>query len=440
MSRMIFFRRLLLLSVAAWLVWRIVAVGLSAHYMESPQATPDAASKALAWNPRQPVALYRRGLALREQDPDAAATLLARAYTENPTDVRPLVALARLSQTQDDQERSEALLATALRLAPADPRVHQQAAEYWVARGDIEAALRHWSSVLEIDPARKDSLFPTLLRIAEDPRTRLALQPFATAPASWWASFFAEVAAKARETETIRILYALRKDSPQEPVTDEERKAFVERMMVSGHVAEAYVDWVGGLDRQQRQALGLLYNGGFELEPLNWGFGWRIRSRPQALVDRGTTFGVEGDQALRLIFRRYEGHFAGIAQSLFLDPGRYQLTGRVRTDSLESAGGIRWSVQCMLPEDRELGASERFLGANQWRGFAFEFAVPEACALQELRLVSAGERTFERRISGSAWFDRFAIRKLAGGADAPDVDEPDADESDADERPLAGDG
>ena len=416
---MIIIRRLALLSVAALLVWRTVALGLSTHYSELPQGGPDAMSKALAWNPRQPVALYGQGLALREQDGEAAAALFAKAYAENPADVRPLVALAELAQTQGDQDRSEALIATALRLAPADPWVHQKAAAYWVVRGKLDAALRHWSAALEIEPSLSEELFPVLLSVAEDPRTGLALRPLALRPPTWWASFFAYVAAKATNIDTLRVLYALRREAPRAPITSAERRTFVERMMAAGQTPEAYVDWVSGLDRTQRQQLGFLYNGDFELEPLNWGFGWRMQTRPKALVDLGTTHGIHGDQALRLIFQNHEGQFAAVSQTLFLDPGRYRLSGKVSTDSLDSPGGIEWRVRCMLPEKTELGASERFLGANEWRDFQFEFKVPDSCVLQELGLVSAGAQRFEQRLSGGAWFDRLAIQKLRDQKSAP---------------------
>jgi hypothetical protein len=183
-------------------------------------------------------------------------------------------------------------------------------------------------------------------------------------------------------------------------------------MVESGHVAEAYVDWIGGLDRVKRQQLGFLHDGGFELEPSQWGFGWRVRSRPRALVDRGSTFGIDGEKALRLLFKNHVGPFAGVSQLLFLDPGAYRLSGKVSTDSLESRGGIQWRVRCLNPEPRDLGASERFLGANEWRDFGFEFEVPTSCVLQEARLVSAGKRSVEQKITGGAWFDRLIVRKI----------------------------
>ena len=412
---LILLRRVVLVSAAALLVWRIASLGLSAYYTESPRSSGESAAKALAWNRHSPLPSYRRALTLRNEDPKAAAALLTRAYAENPADVRPLIALAELAQTQGDLDRAEALLATAVKLAPANPWVHEQVAAYWIIRGDLEAAMRHWSIALEIDPQSKARLFPLLMRFAEDPRTRFAFKRFAESPPSWWEAFFADIAANAEELDTVRVLHTLRRQSEQAPVTETERKAFVASMIKRGQIAEAYVDWVSGLDREQRRHLGLLYDGGFELEPSQWGFGWHMHSRPRALVDLGTTFGVDGEQGLRIIFKDHQGPFDGVSQLLFLDPGRYRLSGRVATDSLDSAGGIQWRVQCLQPERQALAESERFLGANEWRDFNVEIEVPASCILQQLQLVSAGKTKFEQRITGGAWFDRMMIRKVTDG-------------------------
>jgi hypothetical protein len=274
--------------------------------------------------------------------------------------------------------------------------------------------MRHWSFALEADPKLRDQVFPILLALAEDPSTRPAFKPFATAPPSWWEAFFAEVAKRALDVEPARLLFALRRESAQAPVTEQERQTYVSRLTKDGRISEAYIEWVNGLDRGQRAQLGLIHDGGFELEPSNWGFDWHVRSTPKALVDRARTYGIDGDQALHVLFERQEQRFADVYQPLFLDPGLYRLTGRVRTDSLDTQGGLKWTLRCLLPEAMDLAESERFLGANEWRDFGVEFQVPESCVLQEIRLVSAGKRPFEHKIAGGAWFDRMAIRKLPG--------------------------
>lgn len=409
--------------MAALLAWRILSLGLSSHYADQlAQGRVDAAGKALAWNGRQPEALFRQALSTREQDPGRARTLLAQSFAENPADTRPLIALAKLARQQGDQTGADALVKAAVGLMPSDPSIQLQAAGFWASKGDLEAALHHSSSALEADPAARDQVFPVLLTIAEDPSARLALKPIALAPPSWWEAFFEEVSRRALDVETVRLLYAWRRESPQSPISSRERETLVWRLTKNGNITEAYVEWVNGLSRARRARLGLIHDGGFELDPTNSGYDWHLRSTPNAIVDRARTFGVDGDNGLHVLFKGQERRFAEVYQPLYLDPGRYRLSGRVRTDNLETQGGLKWTLRCLQPEAKDLGESERFLGSNQWRDFGFELEVPPDCRLQEIRLQSVGKRDFEHKITGGAWFDRLAIGKIAESGNAADTD------------------
>ena len=414
-------RRAILLAILALILWRVAALGLSSHYAERLRAgNAEAATKALAWNGRQSEALFAQAMTLRDKDPDGARALMARAFAENPADARPLIALAGMLQAQDDPTRAAELVKAAVRLTPSDPWIHRQAANLWASQGDLGKAMQHWSQALEADPQAKGQLMPILLALAEDPRTRPAFNAFTGSPPAWWESFFAELARRALDPEPVRLLYALRRESTQAPVTESERQTYVARLKKDGMVTEAYIEWVNGLSRERRERLGLLHDGGFELEPTNWGFDWHLQGSANAVIDRVRTYGVDGDKALHLLFKRQENRFAGIHQPLFLDPGPYRLTGRVQTEGLETQGGLKWVLRCVLPEVKDLGESERFLGSNEWRDFGLEFQVPESCGLQELRLESAGRRPFEHKISGGAWFDRMAIRRLPSLAPTAD--------------------
>ncbi|MCG6861954.1 MAG: tetratricopeptide repeat protein [Chromatiaceae bacterium] len=423
MQRMVLFRRFLIVLTAMLLVWRIGATGMSAYYVELLNGGDKAAaSKALAWDGSQPVAMLHEAVSLREQDPDAAAELLVRANGANPTDPRPFLGMADLALAQGDESRSEALVATALDLVPADPRVQRRVAGYWISRGDLERAMRHWSLALEAQPGLGRRLFPVLLDLAENPDTRSAFMSLAQSPPSWWVAFFEQVAKKAQDVGTVQALYGFRRASTQTPIMQIERKAYVARMEKEGIIVEAYVHWINGLTDDQRRRLALVFDGGFELEPGNWGFEWQMHSEQSALVDRAKTHGIDGSAALHLLFRNHEKRFDNVSQTLFLGVGAHRLTGRVRTDNLESEGGLKWVARCLGPEVKDLGESDRFLGSNEWREFAFEFDVPASCSLQEIRLVSAGERAYEYKINGDAWFDRLAVRKIAKLTRAPNTE------------------
>ena len=418
---MLIVRRGLLLALTALLIWRVAALGLSTHYVERVEAgDPGSATKALAWSGRQPEALLEQAAAMREKDPSGTRALLVRAYAENPANTRALTSLAAMAQGEGNSEEAAVLLGAAVGLTPSDPRIHRRAARLWAAQGDLDRALHHWSLSIEVDTSGRAQIFPILLRVAQDPGTATALRPLAEAHPDWWQAFFAELAKRSHEIEPVRVFYAWRRESTQAPVTEAERKTYVARLIRDAAVSEAYIEWVNGLGRPQRAQLGLLYNGGFELEATNWGFDWHLRGSATARIERARIYGMDGEKSLHLLFSRHQGRFANAFQPLLLDPGVYRLTGRVRIESLETQGGLKWVLRCLLPDTQDLGESERFLGSNEWRDFGFEFEVPEACRMQEIRLESAGKRHVEHKIDGGAWFDRLAIRRVSAGRTSAD--------------------
>jgi len=409
-------RRVLLIAFAAFVLWRITVVGVSNIYIAQHQRGDDsAAGKALAWNPSHPEAAYQLAAGMSADNAAEATTVerLRHAYGLNPTDARPLLALARLAASQGNSEQAGALAAEAAKLRPADPSIQRQAAAFWVSQGNLENAMRHWSQALEADPSARGTIFPILLEIAENPELRGLLVPYLQTPPAWWEGFFAEVARRALDVGTVRSLNSLRRVPGSTPLTAEERKVYIARLQRDGLVTEAYLVWLNGLSEEERAHLGLLHNGGFELPPTNTGFDWHLGKIDGVIIQTATTYGLQGAKALHLIFKRWEKPFRHVHQPLFLDPGVYLISGRVRADSLQSNGGLKWAVRCQLPSAGTLAESERFLGSSEWRDFSFEVAIPESCVAQELRLLSAGQREFEHRMVGSIWFDAISLRRIA---------------------------
>jgi tetratricopeptide (TPR) repeat protein len=412
--------RLLLILSCALLAWRAVALGLAAHYAEQLARGDDGRiADVLAWQPGHPLGLYRLGVQQAASDPARAEEPLARAHRANPADARPLMALAALAQAGGDAVRADTLMAAADGLDPSNPSIQIRLAAYWAGRGDAERALRHLSRTLAADPARGPALFPALVRLAQSATSRGLLAPYALSPPSWWQAFFIDAAREADELDAVRFLYELRRGAADAPLTRPERDAFVRRLQRDGLASEAYLVWVGGLSARERAHLGLLFDGSFELPLSNAPFGWqmaaseRVDARPLAIP------GGTGSRALRLRFRALEDRFWQLSQPLLLPPGDYRLTGQVRGVDLDTAGGLRWLLSCRQPRPRQLAVSESFRDARDWTRFGLDFQVPRGCRLQELRLVSAGRRPFELRISGDLWLDDLKISRTDRDSGGP---------------------
>ncbi|TVR56604.1 MAG: hypothetical protein EA420_20080 [Candidatus Competibacteraceae bacterium] len=394
----------LLLLVGGLLGWRIVVTGLADHYAWS--GNPEA---ALLWRADHPEALYQRADALLEESPVAAEGLLQAAAWANPTDARIYVTLAEIWAAEEERRAAALRLAEiADILGPVSSPVLAYSADFWQSQDRLDRMLERWSRLLRTQPAVARVFYPELLQLAEDPERRELLRPLLARPPPWWDGFFVHVAREAALTDTVMFLYEHRHRG-EEPPSEREQGAYLDRLWREARWAEAYQAWRQGLNEQQAQALDLIYNGGFERPPTGVGFDWRLSSPRGARVETAPTYGARGQRALRVVFDGQRVRFRHVRQYLLLEPGAYRLRGRARPDSLRAALGLRWTVRCVA-EGPVLAASERFLGSDQWRLFAVDFTVPEAdCPAQVLTLELEGRAALDFEVEGEIWFDDLAI-------------------------------
>ena len=207
---------------------------------------------------------------------------------------------------------------------------------------------------------------------------------------------------------------------PAWPAVDE-RRCLIERLQRDGQWTDAYQTWLNGLPLEQRQRLGYVFNGGFELPLSNAGFDWRIPVQDGAVVTAEPGDGVAGRHALTVSFvqQRYAG--PPVFQHLMLVPGRYRLEGRARSE-LDAWLGLQWGLYCQERAGRatrQLAHTESFVGSPRWREFGRDFAVPANCPIQLLRLELANPKpganapgSVAIRLNGKVWFDDLRVRSV----------------------------
>lgn len=395
--------------VAVLLAWRVLVDGMADHY--AGMETPEGASAALRWRGDQPAALHQQALAASERDPAAAGRGFQAAVWADPTDALAFLGLAELWAGSGRQEAARKLAEIADVLAPMRSPALARSAAFWLNQNRPDRALERWSMLLRTRPQAAGQLYPVLLRLADDPAARSWLQPLLDKPPEWWDGFFAYAAANAERPETVVFLYQQRSRAGG-PLDGAEQRVYLDRLWKEGRWLETYLAWLGGLDERRQQGLGHLYNGGFELPVTGMGFDWRLSSPRGVAVETVETYGTRGGRALHVTFDGQRVHFQHVYQPLYLEPGRYQLQGRVRPDRLQAERGLRWRVRCGGPSARVLVESEPFVGSDDWRMFAADFTVPETdCAVQLLRLELDGRAELDFEAQGGIWFDDLAINR-----------------------------
>ena len=377
-------RRGLLLLLALFLAWQVISLQMANHFARSADlGQGEAAATALWWDASQPRALEleaRRILADADEQTlsqlaPQAERLLQQAVAAEPARGNNLALLALINQQADD-EAAAAQAALADQLAPVHPRVQRNLARYYLLEETLGQAVIHVARAMVGKPQLAAGYYPLLMDLAADPEAREVLLAIAEDPKPfpWWNGFFRHVASNAEELDALRSLVALREASVAAPLTEYERNLYINRLRKEGLVAEAYLHWVNGLSKEQLRSLGYLYDGGFDQPFANdSGFGWVARPPRNSgiRISRGDTYGASNDQALRLAFRGKRVRFSHVYQQVFLAPGNYTVSGRVRPDQLRARRGLQWRMYCSAGASATLGQSELLVGTGDWRSFEF---------------------------------------------------------------------
>ncbi|MFO1433609.1 MAG: hypothetical protein U1F76_26520 [Candidatus Competibacteraceae bacterium] len=396
--------------LAALLAWRMIVLDLAAFYAE--QRTPQAALTALAWDSEQPTALADRAYALPATASTEAETLLRQALYQNPADANLYLALADLQQRKGKMEQAAPLVTLASELAPMNAGVQLRAADFWLKQGQLQKALTGINVALSLRPSLGVDLYPSLLKLVEEPRARPLLASFYRNPPPWWLDFFRYTAVNAGSLEPLRALYREQLKQGGKPAAGQQQ-IYLTRLQQEGQWLELYFNWLNTLQPEQLKALGYLYNGDFELPFSQQGFDWQAPRVNGVIVETVPTYGSSGKKALHIQFQGLRVAFSHLYQYLLLEPGRYRLQGRSRVDSLQTERGVQWNLSCIGRDSRPLGSSERFLGTTEWQPFAIEFTVPvNGCRVQRLQLVLLGRALLDFEAQGSIWFDDMTITRI----------------------------
>ena len=117
-----------------------------------------------------------------------------------------------------------------------------------------------------------------------------------------------------------------------------------------------------------------------------------------------------GGRSLRVQFDGTENPSdVGVRQAVFLTPGRYRLSGYVRTKELSTDEGVSLRVVNEggpVPID---AATETLRGTNDWTLVERVFDAPPGGGLVRVSLTRKPSLKFDNLLRGSVWIDQMSI-------------------------------
>ncbi len=326
----------------------------------------------------------------------------------NPYDARNWLAIAVSDGLLNDIAGQHKALERAVAVDPSTPDIAWRAANFFLAQGDSDRALRQFRLVLANDPGRAYATFALCSHIADvDTLVRTLLPP---QPAAYLSLVDFLVAKKdtAGATKVWGALVELRK-----PFESRHALAYIDYLISQHEVSRAQQAWIqttelAGLSAHLPSHENLITNSHFESDILNSGFDWRYRRQDNVELALDSAESHGGSRSLAVTFTGGQVTEAGIAQYIPLEPGAdYDFSAYYKCTNIDGAGGPRFSI-----EDAYTGriyfVSDELKHAEVWRPVSGKFATTAETQLVLLKIVRVPSGS---PIRGKLWVDEFRLRQ-----------------------------
>lgn len=339
----------------------------------------------------------------------ALAALLNEPY--NPRAFRILGQLAAISGDQAD--------ATKFMRAASDRSRGDLIAVSWMVQSSFDnkdyASAAYYADIfLRKRPSQIEYVLPVLAKMAAGPDEAAAeVKKLLVANPPWRTYFFTYLPQKTTDSRLPLDLLLSIKDTANPPSTETINR-YLRVLITRGQFDLAYYTWLQFLSVDELAGVGFVQNGSFEKQPTGSPFDWQLNQGAGISIDIVRRPDMPDQHALFLEFGPGRVDFPGVAQTLFLAPGRYRFQGSVKGE-LVGQRGMHWRVLCSGGGAvRSIGEGDMFIGlADLWQKIEIGFSVPEKdCRAQELRLDLAARSPSEQLVSGSLWYDELKIERL----------------------------
>ncbi|SHG88449.1 hypothetical protein SAMN02745157_4990 [Kaistia soli DSM 19436] len=353
---------------------------------------------------------------LKESDPAGALDLLRQALVVSPLNVDALVNTASIKAQSGGTAEVDAIYRHVRDLTNRNLTTLYHDLDGYIRNNDQKATIRTATLILNIIVGPDNSLNTYIpLRAAlidhlvslsgEADNADLIVAGLQRRPL-WRGSFLTALAQKGPGTAFPDLADRL----GDVPPAGSAWQAYLQRLIGSGQSRAAFATWASLLPADAMERLGYLNNGDFEDPALLPPFGWQIKGTSGADIAFDTSTSASGATSLEVTFVA-PAEFQNVQQVLILDPGAYQVSGKVRMSELKGARGVQWQLVCVSGSAlTPNGSSAAFLGSSDWSDFSFPVVIPEAgCDYQLLQLVVPARIRSELELRGKIWFDDLKI-------------------------------
>ncbi|HEV2866166.1 MAG TPA: hypothetical protein VGX37_06590 [Allosphingosinicella sp.] len=315
------------------------------------------------------------------------------AFRRSPLSEVPILIAARKALARSDEAAAARLIDVARRRNPRSRyavllRLDQQA-----RLGDAEGAIETMAILTGALPNAGPMLTAQLAQMAENPRTRDAVQRVIAGNRQLRTDVLEQLARRGADPALVLALAGpLERPAPNASAPQWQRQ-LIEGMVERGQVAAAHEVWARLSGIAPAALAGGIYDRDFAGSPGPPPFNWQMETSSEGFAERS-------NGALEVqYYGRGDARLAG--QLLVLRPGRYRISFTAEGEAQgENGGRLVWTVSCY--PGGPVGLEIPITGVvSNARTFTDEFTVPpRRCPGQWLRLVgTAAEFPKDQRVT-----------------------------------------
>jgi tetratricopeptide (TPR) repeat protein len=399
----------------SFLVFKTVRIVVAQE--KSYSIEPETIEKAIVMDPVNPYLHFALGrIMLLGSDPGAQASAeqeFQKAVSMNPGSATYWGGLGKGCYSAGNQDCADTAFRKAQQLAPSNPQFAWQAAVNDVVSGQSKAAIEQLDTFLQLQPDGREQAFQLLMRGFHDPDIVWNGLLGSSADISSKLQFLDYLAAEKNFESTEEYWSQLTATKTLTPVTAV--SSFVDKLLDGGRYEQAAAVCRYAEAPEARGTQDLVFNGGFEQDPLEAGCDWRFLQQPYITLDFSDRSAHRGNRAFRLDFsvpQNYEYELA--YQYVPVVPGQtYQLSAYIKSQEITSDSGPRLRVQD--PECRTCldVSTPGTTGTTDWHLVETTFITDPATKMISLSIWRPRGRSFPMEIEGQVWFDDISIVPLA---------------------------
>jgi tetratricopeptide (TPR) repeat protein len=185
---------------------------------------------------------------------------------------------------------------------------------------------------------------------------------------------------------------------------------FLDELIQDDRSTDAKQVWIealtaAGLPHEEPLNHSLVWNGGFSSDFSNGGLGWRWNSPIGVAVDFDAAPPSSGVRSVRLDFGGGTNlELSQPMQYVPVEPRRtYHFHAYMRTEEITTESGMRFSLVDPNHDDAVNMLTDNFVGSHNWTALDLDLTTSAQTHFLLLRLLRAGSRLFENKLSGTVW-------------------------------------